>query len=100
LAGVARSVVGGQLLLVASLPELGLRGLLPKDTRAALSILLEIPLNHHQDAQALLLTLMGIGWRHLPARQCERVGHGMARYVADCIAGLPFAPFTLTGARA
>jgi hypothetical protein len=67
---------------------------------AALSILVEIPLNHPEDASELLSLLADTGWRHLPRHQVERVGRGMGRYVADCIAGRIFEPFTLTGAKA
>jgi hypothetical protein len=67
---------------------------------AALSILVEIPLNHPEDAAELLSVLADTGWRHLPQHQVERVGRGMGRYVAGRIAGEAFQPFTLTGARA
>ena len=67
---------------------------------AAMSILVEIPLNHPEDAAELLSVLADTGWRHLPQHQVERVGRGMGRYVAGRIAGEAFQPFTLTGARA
>jgi hypothetical protein len=67
---------------------------------AALSILVEIPLNHREDASELLLLLADTGWRHLPRHQHERVARGMGRYVASRISGEPFEPFNLmTGGR-
>jgi hypothetical protein len=65
---------------------------------AALSILLEVPLEHPDDHAELLVLLMDTGWRHFPQRHSARVAKGMARYVGDCIAGREFVP-TLGGAR-
>jgi hypothetical protein len=67
---------------------------------AALSIIVEAPLQYPEDATALLSTLINTGWRHLPMRQQARVARGMARFVDDSIAGRPFEPFTLNGERA
>jgi hypothetical protein len=64
---------------------------------AVLSILVEVPIEHHEDATALMLTLIHSGWRHLPHHQRARVGQRMARYVADRIAGEPFVPFVPIG---
>jgi len=65
---------------------------------AALSILVDIPLEHPEDEAALLLTLTHTGWRHLPSHQQARVARRMARFVGDSIMGRPFVP--IAGARA
>jgi hypothetical protein len=59
---------------------------------AALSIIVDVPLEHDEDAEALLATLTYTGWRHLPCHQQPRVARRMARFVTDRIMGLPFVP--------
>jgi hypothetical protein len=65
---------------------------------AAMSILADVPLEHSEDAEALLETLTYTGWRHLPCHQQPRVARRMSRFVTDRIMGLPFVP-TIGGAR-
>jgi hypothetical protein len=59
---------------------------------AALSIIVEVPLECSEDAAALLETLAYTGWRHVPCHQQARVAQRMSRYVTDRIMGLPFVP--------
>jgi hypothetical protein len=59
---------------------------------AALSIIVDVPLEHGQDADALLLTLLHTGWRHVPRHQQARVAQRMARFVGDSLTGRPFVP--------
>jgi hypothetical protein len=59
---------------------------------AALSIIVDVPLEHGQDADALLLTLPHTGWRHVPRHQQARVAQRMARFVGDSLTGRPFVP--------
>ena len=65
---------------------------------AALSIIVDVPLECGEDAGALLETLTYTGWRHVPCHQQARVARRMARYVSNRIMGLPFLP-TIGGAR-
>jgi hypothetical protein len=65
---------------------------------AAMSILADVPLEHSEDAEALLETLTYTGWRHLPCHQQARVARRMSRFVTDRIMGLPFVP-TIGGPR-
>jgi hypothetical protein len=57
---------------------------------AALSIIVDVPLEHCEDAEALLSTLIYTGWRHVPLHQQGRVAQRMARFVGDRIAARPF----------
>jgi hypothetical protein len=59
---------------------------------AAMSIIVEVPLERDEDAEALLETLTYTGWRHVPQHQQRRVARRMARFVTDRIMGLPFVP--------
>jgi hypothetical protein len=59
---------------------------------AALSIIVDVPLEHDEDAEALLSTLTYTGWRHLPHHQQSYGARRMARFVSDRIMGLPFVP--------
>jgi hypothetical protein len=61
---------------------------------AALSIVADVPLEHSEDAEALLSTLIYTGWRHLPQHQQARVAQRMARFVGDRLTGRPFVPIT------
>lgn len=65
---------------------------------AALSIIVDVPLEHDEDAAALLETLAYTGWRHVPLHQQGRVAQRMARFVTDRIMSRPFVP-TIGGAR-
>jgi hypothetical protein len=57
-----------------------------------MSIIVEVPLERDEDAEALLETLTYTGWRHVPMYQQRRVARRMARFVTDRIMGLPFVP--------
>jgi hypothetical protein len=59
---------------------------------AALSIIVDVPLEREEDAEALLATLTYTGWRHVPLHQQSYVALRMARFVSDRIMGLPFVP--------
>jgi hypothetical protein len=59
---------------------------------AALSIIVDVPLEHEEDAAALLSTLTYTGWRHLPNHQRPYVARRMARFVTDRIMGRLFEP--------
>jgi hypothetical protein len=59
---------------------------------AVMSILVDVPLEHPEDAEALLSTLIYTGWRHVPARQQARTARRLSRYVSDELMGNPFAP--------
>jgi hypothetical protein len=59
---------------------------------AALSIIVDVPLECSEDAEALLSTLIYTGWRHVPQHQQARVAQRMTRFVGDRITGLPFVP--------
>jgi hypothetical protein len=59
---------------------------------AALSIIVDVPLEREGDAEALLATLTYTGWRHVPYHQQARVAQRMARFVSDRIAARPFVP--------
>jgi hypothetical protein len=64
---------------------------------AALSIIVAVPLEHPDDAAALLSTLFHVGERHVPRHQQAYVARRMARFVGDCLMGRPFVP--IGGAR-
>jgi hypothetical protein len=52
----------------------------------ALSIIVEVPpLEHTEDASALLSTLIYTGWRHVPSHQRTHVAQRMARFVSDSL---------------
>jgi hypothetical protein len=59
---------------------------------AALSIIVDVPLEREEDAEALLATLTYTSWRHLPYHQQSYGAQRMARFVSDRIMGLPFVP--------
>jgi hypothetical protein len=59
---------------------------------AALSIIVDVPLEHPEDATALLSTLIHTGWRHVPRHQQASVAQRMARFVGDRLTGRPFVP--------
>jgi hypothetical protein len=59
---------------------------------AALSIIVDVPLEREEDAEALLATLSYTSWRHVPPHQQSYVAQRMSRFVADRIMGLPFVP--------
>jgi hypothetical protein len=59
---------------------------------AALSIIVDVPLERDEDAEAHLATLTYTGWRHLPCHQQPYVARRMARFVSDRIMGQPFVP--------
>jgi hypothetical protein len=65
---------------------------------AAISIIVEVPLERDEDAEALFETLTYTGWRHVPHHQQRRVARRMARFVTDRIMGLPFVPTPGLGA--
>ena len=60
--------------------------------KAALSIIVDVPLEHPEDAAALLSTLIHTGWRHVPRHQQAYVAQRMARFVGDSLTGRPFVP--------
>jgi hypothetical protein len=64
---------------------------------AALSIVVDVPLEHPEDATALLSTLIYTGWRHVPSHQQGRTARRMACFVSDSLTGRPFVP--IGGAR-
>jgi hypothetical protein len=59
---------------------------------ATLSIIVDVPLEREEDAEALLATLTYTGWRHVPCHQQSYVALRMARFVSTRIMGLPFGP--------
>jgi hypothetical protein len=59
---------------------------------AALSIIVDVPLEHPEDATALLSTLIYTGWRHVPRHQQACVARRMARFVGDCLMERSFVP--------
>jgi hypothetical protein len=59
---------------------------------AALSIIVDVPLEHPEDAAALLSTLIHTGWRHVPRHQQAYVARRMARFVGDCLMERSFVP--------
>jgi hypothetical protein len=59
---------------------------------AALSSIVDVPLERSEDAETLLSTLIYTGWRHVPQHQQARVARRMCRFVSDRIMGLPFMP--------
>jgi hypothetical protein len=59
---------------------------------AAMSIFVDVPLEHPEDAAALLEMLAYTGWRHVPCHQQSYVAQRMSRFVTDRIMGLPFVP--------
>jgi hypothetical protein len=60
--------------------------------KAALSIIVDVPLEHPEDAAALLSTLIHTGWRHVPRHQQAYVARRMARFVGDCLMERSFVP--------
>jgi hypothetical protein len=48
-----------------------------------ISIIVEVPLERDEDAEALLETLTYTGWRHVPYHQQRRVARRMGRFVSD-----------------
>jgi hypothetical protein len=58
---------------------------------AAMSILVEVPIEHPEDEAALLSTLIYTNWR-VPTYQRQRVARRFARYVSNCIEGERFVP--------
>jgi hypothetical protein len=52
---------------------------------AALSIIVDVPLECPDDEDALLELLFHTGWRHVPQHQQARVARRMARHVSDSI---------------
>jgi hypothetical protein len=64
------------------------RSLIPVEVgrAAALSIIVDAPpLEHPEDATALLSTLIHTGWRHVPPHQNARAARRMARFVSDSL---------------
>jgi hypothetical protein len=59
---------------------------------AALSIIVEVPLENAADAEELLSILIYTGWRHVPYHQRPRVARRMARFVTDRVMNEPFTP--------
>jgi len=58
---------------------------------AALSILLEVPIEHASDEATLLQTLIRTGWA-VPSHQQQRVARRVTRYVDNKVRGRPFTP--------
>jgi hypothetical protein len=60
---------------------------------AALSIIVEVPLEHPEDAAELLaLLLLHTGWRFIPPHQRKPLARRLTRFLGDCIMGRPFVP--------
>jgi hypothetical protein len=57
---------------------------------AAMSIFVDVPLEHPEDAAALLEMLAYTGWRHVPCHQQSYVAQRMSRFVTDRKNGAAF----------
>jgi hypothetical protein len=65
---------------------------------AAISILLEVPIEEMADEQLLLDLLAQTGW-HMPGRQLQDTARRMARFVSSRILREPFKPWAKGGAQ-
>jgi hypothetical protein len=65
---------------------------------AAISILLEVPIEEREDEELLLGLLAQTGW-HMPERRLQDTANRMARFVSNRILREPFKPWAKGGAQ-